>query len=71
MRLEKERSSSMDKILNKLRSAQKKAEDKRRAVRATLASEARQSERTRRKASFFVGSGQMSFLSSCFTSHAS
>lgn len=68
MKLEKERSSSMDKILNKFRSAQRKAEDMRSAVRG---SEAHQMGRTNRKTSFFIRSGHMRFLGSCFTCHAS
>lgn len=68
MKLEKERSSSMDKILNKLGSAQKKAEAMRSAVKGT---EAHQRGRTNRKTSFFMRFVHMSFLVSCFTCHAS
>ncbi|KAK1280150.1 hypothetical protein QJS04_geneDACA020688 [Acorus gramineus] len=63
MKLEKKRSSSMDKILNKLRSAQRKAQAMRNIVSS---SQANQVVRT----STFRRTGQMSSLSGCFTCHA-
>ncbi|XP_020275465.1 uncharacterized protein LOC109849979 isoform X2 [Asparagus officinalis] len=68
MELEKQRSSSMDKILNKLRSAQRKAEDMRNAVRD---GHAHRTRRKHRKAPCLLRSGHMSFLGSCFTCKAS
>lgn len=67
MKLEKKRSSSMDKILNKLRSAQRKAQEMRNAVNA---SQANQVARTARRISYFRRSGQIGSLSGCFTCHA-
>ncbi|XP_062220404.1 uncharacterized protein LOC133919874 isoform X2 [Phragmites australis] len=65
MKLEKKRSSSMDKILGKLRSAQKKAQDMRCAVSA---SEDQCGVRATKKASSFVKTGKP--FSCCFTYRA-
>ncbi|KAK0577029.1 hypothetical protein LWI29_026927 [Acer saccharum] len=67
MKLEKKRSSSMDKIMNKLRSAQKKAQDMRSSV---LTNQDNQVARTHHKAVSFRKTCQMSSLSGCFTCHA-
>jgi hypothetical protein len=65
MKLEKKRSSSMDKILGKLRSAQKKAEDMRSVVSST---EDQCGVRAQRKASSFAKTGKP--FSCCFTYRA-
>ncbi|KAL6633484.1 hypothetical protein ACP70R_026155 [Stipagrostis hirtigluma subsp. patula] len=65
MKLEKKRSSSMDKILSKLRSAQKKAEDMRSAVSA---SEDQCGRRATKKSSSFAKAGKP--FSCCFTYRA-
>ena len=57
MKLEKKRASSMDKIMNKLRSAQKKAQGMRSSA---LADEAHQIAKTSHKAISFRRTGQMS-----------
>lgn len=63
MKLEKKRSASMDKILNKLRHAQLKAQDMR---RATSDSQPRQSRRdSQRIIQYF----KISSFSSCFVCH--
>ncbi|KAF5444931.1 hypothetical protein F2P56_034023 [Juglans regia] len=67
MKLEKKRSSSMDKIMNKLRSAQKRAQVMRSSV---LASQANQVTRTSHKALSFCRNRQIGSLSGCFTCHA-
>ncbi|XXG60951.1 hypothetical protein AAC387_Pa04g2734 [Persea americana] len=67
MKLEKIRTSSMDKIMNKLRSAQRKAQEMRSSVST---SEEYQISRTTNKVAFFRKSSQMSSLSGCFTCHA-
>ncbi|KAK7291113.1 hypothetical protein RIF29_06010 [Crotalaria pallida] len=67
MKLEKKRASSMDKIMNKLRVAQKKAHDMRSSV---LANQAHQVTRTSPKAISFRRTSQMGSLSGCFTCHA-
>ncbi|XP_050208642.1 uncharacterized protein LOC126658747 [Mercurialis annua] len=67
MKLEKKRSSSMDKIMNKLRSAQKRAQEMRSSV---LPNQARQVSRTHHKAISFGRTRQMGSLSGCFTCHA-
>ncbi|KAJ7966610.1 Remorin [Quillaja saponaria] len=64
MKLEKKRASSMDRIMNKLRSAQKKAQEMRRSV---LANQAHQVTRTSHKAISFR---QMGPLSGCLTCNA-
>ena len=66
-KLEKKRSSSMDKIMNKLRSAQKRAQDMRSSM---LANQSHQVTRTSHKAISFRGTCQMGSLSGCFTCHA-
>ncbi|RLN07101.1 hypothetical protein C2845_PM11G24750 [Panicum miliaceum] len=65
MKLEKKRSSSIDKILGKLRSAQKKAEDMRSAVSS---SEEQCGVRAKKKASSFEKTGKP--FSCCFTYRA-
>lgn len=67
MKLEKIRTSSMDKIMNKLRSAQRKAQEMRSSVST---SQDYQISRTTNKVAFFRKSNQMSSLSGCFTCHA-
>lgn len=67
MKLEKKRSSSMDKIMNKLRSAQKKAQEMRTLV---LSNQAHHVPRTSHKAMSFRRTRQMGSLSGCFTCHA-
>ncbi|XP_061343208.1 uncharacterized protein LOC133289309 [Gastrolobium bilobum] len=67
MKLEKRRASSMDKIMNKLRLAQKKAQEMRRSV---LPNQVEQDVRTSHKASSFLRTSQMRSLSGCFTCHA-
>ncbi|XP_020089803.1 uncharacterized protein LOC109711260 [Ananas comosus] len=67
MKLEKERSSSMEKILIKLRSAEKKAKEMRNAASANQAQDISQ---TPRKASYFRRDGQIRSLRSCFTCRA-
>ncbi|MBA0808159.1 hypothetical protein Gohar_023917, partial [Gossypium harknessii] len=67
MKLEKKRSSSMDKIMNKLRSAQKRAQDMRNSM---LANQAYQVTKTSHMAISFRRTRQMSSLSGCFTCQA-
>ncbi|KAF8410073.1 hypothetical protein HHK36_002595 [Tetracentron sinense] len=67
MKLEKKRSSSMDKILNKLRLAQTKAQEKRNLVSA---SEPHQVARNSHKVVSFHKTGHIGSLSGCFTCHA-
>ncbi|KDP31937.1 hypothetical protein JCGZ_12398 [Jatropha curcas] len=68
MKLEKKRSLSMDKILNKLRKAQIRAQEMRNTVSAA---EEHQLSKISHKISFFHRHARLSFLSSCFTCHAS
>ncbi|GAB2269596.1 hypothetical protein Dimus_004521 [Dionaea muscipula] len=68
MKLEKKRSSSMDKIMNKLRSAQKKAQEMRSAV---LANEAPKVPKVSHKVVISSRrTRQIGSLTSCFTCHA-
>lgn len=67
MKLEKKRASSMDKIMNKLRFAQKKAQEMRGSV---LDNQAHQVARTSHKVMSFRRANQMGSLSGCFTCHA-
>ncbi|KAG4931626.1 hypothetical protein AAZX31_17G228900 [Glycine max] len=67
MKLEKKRASSMDKIMTKLRLAQKKAQEMR---SSTLANQPHQVPRTPHKAILFSRASQMGSLSGCFTCHA-
>lgn len=67
MKLEKKRSSSMDKIMSKLRSAQKRAQEMRSSV---LVNQPHQVTRTSQKALSFRRTRQMGSLSGCFTCHA-
>ncbi|GMP71647.1 hypothetical protein CsSME_00029976 [Camellia sinensis var. sinensis] len=67
MKLEKKRSSSMDKIMKKLRSAQKKAQEMRRSV---LTNQSHQVVKTSNKLISFRRTRQISSLSGCFTCHA-
>ncbi|KAI8000656.1 hypothetical protein LOK49_LG09G02453 [Camellia lanceoleosa] len=67
MKLEKKRSSSMDKIMKKLRSAQKKAQEMRRSV---LTNQSHQVVKTSNKLISFCRTRQISSLSGCFTCHA-
>ncbi|XP_073304765.1 uncharacterized protein [Primulina huaijiensis] len=67
MQLEKKRSSSMDKIMNKLRSAQKKAQNMR---SLTITNQSHQVERPSVKALSFRRTRQIGSLSGCFTCHA-
>ncbi|CAN4092694.1 unnamed protein product [Withania somnifera] len=67
MKLEKKRLSSMDKIMNKLRSAQKKAHEMRSSM---LANQSHEVARSSSKALSFRGTRQIGSLSGCFTCHA-
>ncbi|XP_073314831.1 uncharacterized protein [Primulina huaijiensis] len=67
MKLEKKRSSSMDKIMNKLRSSQKKVRDMRSSV---ITNQAHQIESPSVKALSFRRTRQIGSLSGCFTCHA-
>ncbi|XP_020206112.1 uncharacterized protein LOC109791252 [Cajanus cajan] len=67
MKLEKKRASSMDKIMNKLRLAQKKAQEMRSSV---VANQPHQVAGTPHKAILFRRASQMGSLSGCFTCHA-
>ncbi|CAK7347533.1 unnamed protein product [Dovyalis caffra] len=67
MKLEKKRSSSMDRIMNKLRSAQKRAQEMRSSV---LANQAHQVSTNSHKAVSFRITRQKGPLSGCFTCHA-
>ncbi|KAL4313043.1 hypothetical protein GQ457_01G026690 [Hibiscus cannabinus] len=67
MKLEKKRRSSLDKIMNKLRSAQKRAEEMRSLM---LANQAYQVTRPPQKAVSLRRTRQMGSLSGCFTCHA-
>ncbi|XP_043712491.1 uncharacterized protein LOC122661216 [Telopea speciosissima] len=67
MKLEKKRSSSMDRIMNKLRSAQRKAQEMRNSVSV---SQARQVTRTSGRVLSFRRTGHMGSFSGCFTCHA-
>ncbi|GAB4839317.1 hypothetical protein Ancab_028844 [Ancistrocladus abbreviatus] len=67
MKLEKKRSSSLDKIMNKLRSAQKKAQEMRSAV---LANQGHQVAHTSRNPILLRRTPQMGSLTGCFTCHA-
>ncbi|KAG5018373.1 Remorin 4.1 [Glycine soja] len=66
MKLEKRRASSMDKIMNKLRLAQKKAQEMRSSVPHNQTDRV---VRTSHKASSFLRTSQMRSLSGCFTCH--
>ncbi|KAJ7958166.1 Remorin [Quillaja saponaria] len=68
MKLEKKRASSMDRIMNKLRLSQKKAQEMRSSV---LANQAHQVSRTSQRVISFRRTRQMGSLSGCFTCHAS
>ncbi|KAG0469689.1 hypothetical protein HPP92_016389 [Vanilla planifolia] len=67
MKLEKKRSSSMERILRKLRSAQKKAGEMRIAA---FDVQKHQVAKTTKKPSYFSRNGQISSLSGCFTCQA-
>ncbi|XP_031493135.1 uncharacterized protein LOC116259447 isoform X1 [Nymphaea colorata] len=67
VKLEKLRSSSMEKIMNKLRAAQKKANAMRISVKAMHAQRA---AKTAERAAIFRRTGHMGALSGCFTCHA-
>ncbi|KAK4352099.1 hypothetical protein RND71_027617 [Anisodus tanguticus] len=67
MKLEKKRSSSIDKIMNKLRSAQKKAHEMRSSM---LANQSHEVARSSSKALSFRRTHQIGSLSGCFTCHA-
>ncbi|KAL4280955.1 hypothetical protein GQ457_03G039490 [Hibiscus cannabinus] len=66
MKLEKKRSSSTDKIMNKLRSAQKRAQEMRSSMLVNQAHQAK----TSHMAISFRRTRQMGSLSGCFTCHA-
>ncbi|KAE8653968.1 Remorin family protein isoform 3 [Hibiscus syriacus] len=68
MKLEKKRSSSMDKIMNKLSSAQKRAQEMRGSMIANEVDHVTRS--THNKAISFHRARQMGSLSGCFTCHA-
>ncbi|KAK3028296.1 hypothetical protein RJ639_037473 [Escallonia herrerae] len=67
MKLEKKRSSSIEKIINKLRSAQRKAHEMRSSA---IANQAHQVARTSHKVISFRRTRQIGSLSGCFTCHA-
>lgn len=67
MKLEKKRSSSMDKIVKKLKSAQKKAQEMRNFV---LANQMSQVDGSSQRVVSSGRSPQRTSLSSCFTCHA-
>lgn len=67
MKLEKKRSSSMDKIINKLKYSQKKAQEMRNSV---LANQMSQVEGSSRGVISSGRSPQRTSLSGCFTCHA-
>ncbi|CAN6478612.1 unnamed protein product [Victoria cruziana] len=67
VKLEKLRSSSIEKIMNKLRAAQKKANDMRISVKAM---QAQRAAKTAEKAATFRRTRHMGALSGCFTCHA-
>ncbi|TKY75059.1 Remorin, C-terminal [Spatholobus suberectus] len=67
MKLEKRRAFSMDKIMSKLRLAQKKAQEMRSSVPPNQTDRV---VRTSHKASSFLRTSQMRSLSGCFTCHA-
>lgn len=66
MKLEKERSYSTDKILNKLKLAQMKAQEMRISISAK---QGQQLPKTAHKAAFFHKHAPMSSFRSCFTCH--
>uniref|UniRef100_J3MY34 Remorin C-terminal domain-containing protein n=1 Tax=Oryza brachyantha TaxID=4533 RepID=J3MY34_ORYBR len=67
MKIEKKRSSSLDKIWNTLRSAQRRAQ----VMRETSATnQDEQSSRKAKRTSHLTKNGQISSLSGCFTCHA-
>ncbi|KAK9066742.1 hypothetical protein SSX86_014065 [Deinandra increscens subsp. villosa] len=74
MKLEKKRSSSMDKIMNKLRSAQKKAQEMRGSVLTDQTHRhqavTRSSSHKGHKAVSLIRTPQIGSLSGCFTCHA-
>lgn len=68
MKLEKKRATSMDKIMNKLKSAQKRAQEMRSSV---MANQSPQDNRTSSiKSLSFYRTRHMGSLSGCFTCHA-
>ncbi|KAM0885067.1 hypothetical protein ACQ4PT_030586 [Festuca glaucescens] len=67
MKLEKKRSSSLDRILNTLRSAQRRAQGMRDAA---TSSQDEQLSRKAKKTSHVTKNGQIRSLSGCFTCHA-
>lgn len=66
MKLEKKRSSSMDKIINKLRAAQKKAQDMREVV---VSDQDHSVKRSAGKSSRLCRTSKIMSLSGCFTCH--
>ncbi|KAK9109213.1 hypothetical protein Sjap_017273 [Stephania japonica] len=67
MKLEKKRSSSMDRIMKKLRSAQRKAQEMRTSISAN---QSQQIVRASNRTLNFRKANQMGSLSGCFTCHA-
>lgn len=67
MKLEKKRSSSMDKIIKRLKSAQKKAQEMRNSV---LANQMNQVDGSSHGGISSVRNLQRTSLSGCFTCHA-
>ncbi|KAJ4840855.1 hypothetical protein Tsubulata_029327 [Turnera subulata] len=65
MKLEKKRASSMDKILNKLRTAETKAQE----MRSSVVKQDHQTSRTSHKAAFFHRT-RFNCFTGCFTCHA-
>ncbi|KAJ4812595.1 Remorin family protein [Rhynchospora pubera] len=68
MKLERKRSSSMDKILNKLKFAQKKAQEMRTETR-TSSNKTQEISKGSKQVPHFYKNGQMTSLSGCFTCH--
>ncbi|KAF3324089.1 Remorin, C-terminal region [Carex littledalei] len=69
MKLERKRSSSMDKILNKLKFAQKRAQEMRTQTQ-TSSNQTQKLSRGSKQVPHFHRNGQMASLSGCFTCHA-
>ncbi|XP_023545862.1 uncharacterized protein LOC111805168 [Cucurbita pepo subsp. pepo] len=70
MKLEKKRASSMDKIMNKLKSAQKKAQEMRSSVMENQSPRDNTTSSSIKSLSSFYRTRHMGSLSGCFTCHA-
>lgn len=69
MKLERKRSSSMDKILNKLKFAQKRAQEMRTQTQ-TSSNQTQKISKGAKQVPHFHRNAQMASLSGCFTCHA-